>query len=204
MGRTFTGFLLMAVGFFGWDFAFLDYSGLWLGAPEWTGLVGSAAAAIATMISMVGTVIVTSPARIRRRKQRVETVIREASVAYVRNELVAAAAAVDRGLKVAADDVDLIHLAWRIALADDDPRRARQFERQLRRVDIDEKWGWELNGTPAATAPVVADAGRSEADAPSASSEGSATENSATKNRATEKTDTDNTGTKNTDTTNQR
>ncbi|MEM7168481.1 MAG: hypothetical protein AAF581_23765 [Planctomycetota bacterium] len=144
LGHGSFGSLLMILGLFGWDAMALGF--LLLGEQAQTiGWAGAVIGPTATVISVVWTAIMTSPTRRDRQRALAERALETAYLAYLRDNLRGAWIAVEKGLRGAQDDADLLFLAWCLTLRSHRRRGLeRRLYRRLLRADEDGKWSWEI------------------------------------------------------------
>lgn len=134
----------MLVGLASWNAILVGFY-LWQG-PEatWIGWTGSALGPLSSLISVIWTVVATSPVRRQRRRALAERALTTAYQCYLRDNLRGAWIAVEKGLRGTQDDADLLFLAWVLARRLNDGRRVRRLQRRLRHYDVEEKWSWQM------------------------------------------------------------
>jgi len=148
-GRLIGGATLCLVGFSGWNLALysllLPAAGGSLGlnatSARWLGL---SIASVATVCSLVWTHRITSPSRRERLDRSTAAALQSAQLAYLRGDLSSARQSVREGLRADSRDVDLLFLAWQFARDFGDTSEERTMKRRLLRLDLDEKWAWQL------------------------------------------------------------
>lgn len=144
LGHGSFGALLMVFGLFGWDAFVLGF--LLLGEHArtiaWTGAV---IGPLATIISVIWTVVVTSPTRREIQDAQAARALETAYIAYLRGNNRGAWIACERGLRGAQSDADLLFLAWCLTLRSHQQRGLeRRLYRRLIRADEAGKWSWEI------------------------------------------------------------
>lgn len=144
-GRVWSGSALLLLGFAGWDLAILGAYLVQGPVAEPARVTGLAVGVTATLLSVIWTLRMTS--RRRRDRLRAQTIraLEHAQTAYLLGDLATARSSVRDGLRIDARDIDLIHLEWHLARDRGDQRVERRTRRRLRRLDLDEKWVWELD-----------------------------------------------------------
>ncbi len=143
-GRVVGGALLLLLGFGGWElWVFGSYliEGSWAEPARIAGIV---LASSATLASVVWTGRLTSRRRRARLERETSRALATAHQAYLGGDVATAQDAVAAGLQVDARDIDLLFLDWHFARERGDARRARRSRRRLRRLDLDEKWLWDV------------------------------------------------------------
>ena len=152
LGRMMGGALLLTFGAAGWNLGlyarfFLEeedlgpFAGIGVANVEIGGFAGGL---IAVVISVVWTVRLTSKKRAARQREAADGAIAQAHEAYLQGKLDEALGAVGEGLRHDGLDVDLLFLDWQLSTEAGYGRRARRARRRLRRIDLDEKWSFEL------------------------------------------------------------
>jgi len=134
-------FLLGVVGWNAWFFGWFGLEGPAGAIPRMAGL----AVGVGSMVFSVSwTTRLISVSRQERTRRETEAALSRAHVAYLQGDLVTARGAVREGLRADPRDVDLLFLEWRLARDRGDPRTARRARRRLTRLDLDEKWLWDV------------------------------------------------------------
>ena len=148
-GRVIGGAALCLVGFSGWNLALysllLPVAGGPLGLNAMTARwLGLSVALVATVGSLVWTQRITSPSRRERLGRSTAAALQSAQLAYLQGDLSTARQSVREGLRADSRDVDLLFLAWQFARDFGDTSEERRMKRRLLRLDLDEKWTWQL------------------------------------------------------------
>lgn len=144
LGRTVGGTLLLAGWFFGGVLA-LAGSNLWQGDGKPAAiLTGVFLFATSVAISVVWTWLLTSPGRRDHCRKQAQRALGTAQKAYLRGHLREAKVALIYGLRHDERDVDLLFLDYHVSRDLGEGERVRTVRRRLARLDLDEKWLWEI------------------------------------------------------------
>ena len=148
-GRWLAGASLFVLATAGWNLGL--YLNLFVEGGAWGGVrasvlegAGFVVGGLCTLISLLWTAMLTSSERAERRRLAADAAVVKAQSAILTDDLDAARLALQEGLRADPRDVDLLFLEWSVARDRGDERRARRVRRRLRRLDLDEKWTWEV------------------------------------------------------------
>ena len=144
LGETVGGTLLLAAWFFGGVLA-LAGSNLWLGEGQaGATLTGVVLFSVSVGISVIWTWLLTSPGRRERRRRQAQRALGTAQKAYLRGHLREAQLALKFGLRHDERDVELLFLDYHVSRDLGEKDRVKVVRRRLERLDLDEKWLWEI------------------------------------------------------------
>lgn len=144
LGRERAGlclFTLAAISLFGMLNILLVYSGehrLLLARSAGGGAVFS------LLLSVVDVLRRTSPSRLRRIDDEKARLLRGGMIAYLRNDLEGAEETFRACLRLDGQEVEALLRIGVVTARRGAARRARRWLRRARRMDLDEKWGWEI------------------------------------------------------------
>lgn len=144
LGRAMGGTLLLAAWFFGGVLS-LAGNNLWQGEGKTIAIVtGVFLFATSIAISVVWTYLLTSPGRKEHCRQQAQRALGTAQKAYLRGHLREAKVALMYGLRHDERDVDLLFLDYHVSRDLGEGERVRMVRKRLERLDLDEKWLWEI------------------------------------------------------------